>query len=363
MALALENGIAGFYNNEQGSPLFSLIQSAQRSIDLEIYEMGDKNVRDSLREAIKRGVALRVVQDPHPLGGCPVFNPITRKDSPDCEDQKKFVQEVNQTGGRYVGFNRKELCGVSGQPCFQHGKIAIFDHKLSLISSGNFNSTNLCDSQLAPDRCNRDYSIVSDDLEVNSLLNSIFEKDLEGRQYDLSEFITPDLSNKITVSPVSLKNILNFIRSAKSSIQVQNQYLNEPEINQALIAAAGRRVKVDITVASFCSFGRPSPSKNQKYTEIFSAFDQAGISTRLFTKNIAVGGRPGYLHAKAIVVDETRAWVGSMNGSTQSALMNREYGIYFDHPQWVMPLLKIMQSDHANPRGETWQEGLQCEND
>ncbi len=69
-----------------------------------------------------------------------------------------------------------------------------------------------------------------------------------------------------------------------------------PSINDALIAAAKSGVKVSVTVASLCSFGRPTPSEADKLSVLFTQFDQAGIDTRLFTKGIKVGGKEGYRH-------------------------------------------------------------------
>jgi cardiolipin synthase A/B len=360
----LSDRVLGFHNNEEGSPLIPLIDSAKSSIDIEIYEMDDPDVIHALSEAVKRHVKVQVIQEPAALGEtCVVFKPISSTDHPNCRTQKELLKEVRQSGGQYVPFNKSELCGISGKSCFQHGKIAIFDRASVMISTGNFNSTNLCNLKRNPNRCDRDYSIVTDDSDVISALIAVFEKDLQGKRFDPRFVMTPPVTNKITISPISLEDIIRFIGSARETIQVQNQYLEEPRINSALVAAARKGVKVSITVSSACSFGSPTPHKASEITQIYSEFDQAGVSSQFFTKHILVGGTTGYLHAKAIIVDGSRAWVGSMNGSTESATMNREYGIYFGHAGWVSALGRVMQADHQNPNSETWQESIRCAKD
>lgn len=356
--------LLGYHNNEDGSPLIPLIQAASSSIDIEIYEMDDENVLNALTDALNRGVTVRVVQDPSPLDApCSVFKAVTSKDRADCKLQKKLVSDVKKAGGEYVAFNKSELCGIEGKSCFQHGKIAIFDASLALISTGNFNSTNLCDLSLKPGTCDRDYTYVSDDADVVSAVSAIFGKDLEGKRYDPNLVMTPAVSAKLTVSPISLDSIVQFIGSAQTSIKLENQYLEEPKINAALLKAAQRGVNVSITVASVCSFGKPSASKQRQITQIYGDFDNAGISSRFFTRSVRVGGKSGYLHAKTMVVDDSRAWLGSMNGSTESATQNREYGIYFDDPKYVAAMEATMDSDHSNPNSETWQDSLNCTND
>jgi phosphatidylserine/phosphatidylglycerophosphate/cardiolipin synthase-like enzyme len=139
--------------------------------------------------------------------------------------------------------------------------------------------------------------------------------------------------------------------------------LHEPKINEALIKAAGRGVEVQVTVESMCNFDRPKPHAQERAKQIYSAFDDAGIKSRFFTRQIMVRGKPGYLHAKAIIVDGARAWVGSMNGSKEAATMNREYGLFFDNQTWIKKLSGIMNADHHNAGTESWQESLACKKD
>jgi len=356
----------GFYNNADGSPIVPLLNSAKYSIDIEIYLMGDHQVLNAIKSALKRNIHVRIIQEPHPLGGCAIFKPAQLNEDSTCGELREFVQTVKKKGGQYVPFNKIELCGIEGKSCFEHGKIVLVDKKTAMISSGNFNNSNLCDLEDSPNVCNRDYSFITNDSQIVSSLETIFEADLRGDHYDVASMMASLPSKnklKLTVSPVSLPEIVQFIDSANQSIQIQNQYLTEPKINLALIAAARRGVSVDIMVASVCSFGKPSAQKKTEVQKTFSVFDRAGMSSRFFTKSIIINGKPGYLHAKAIVIDGSKAWVGSMNGSTEAALQNREYGIFFENADWVAQLSELMHNDQLNPESESWQESINCAKD
>ena len=349
----------GFYNNSDGSPLLRLIDSASHSIDIEVYTMQDPAVRASLRGALKNKVRVRVVQEASPVGAaCKIFS--TGAGTAECADLRALVKEVKAKGGQYVPFNKSNLCGIPGKPCFQHGKLVIVDSQTALLSTGNFDATNLCDQAAHPSRCNRDYSYVTLNSQLVTALRSIFEHDLVGKSYDLRQFIPSPLATQLTVSPFSLVPLVNFIASAKTSIEIENQYLKELTINAALIKAAKKGLNVRVTVSSVCAFGKPTSTRAAQWASDNRKFEAAGIHIRIFDKKIQVNGHPGYLHAKGIVVDGKRGWLGSVNGSTTSTSSNREFGIFFNDPTSVRTLEGILHSDETNPDGETWQQSLSC---
>ncbi len=353
----------GFYDNAKGSPLIPLIQSAQRQIDIEIYEMGDANVLDAIRQAMKRGIKLRIIQEPTPYQlACKIFQPSTSSDNSACSTEKQFLADAVRQGAKYIPYS-KTLCGASGE-CYEHGKMVIIDQKTVMLSTGNFNASNLCDLSQNPAVCNRDYSYVISAPGIVKTFMQVFENDLLQKPYDLRGLLSNSgVANQITVSPLSMTPLLNFILLAKSSIQIQNQYITDPTLVQGLIQAAKRGVKVFVTVSSLCSFGPPKPAEIDVAKRIFAAFDQAGIHSRFFTDRIQINGRRGYLHAKAILVDQKYAWVGSVNGSTTAMTSNREFGIFYGLSKDVAPLATIMSSDFTSPGSETFAESVRCVKD
>jgi phosphatidylserine/phosphatidylglycerophosphate/cardiolipin synthase-like enzyme len=360
----------GFSNNADYAPITDLINGARKSVEMELYEMDDPSVVDALRSALQRGIKIQIVQEPKPLGNpCHIFEPSQVANPPGrpqhasgavpCADQQQLVQDINASGGTYVPYQKATLC-TGSKACFQHGKIAVIDGVEALVTTGNFNVSNLCDRAASPLTCDRDFSFVTTDKVAINGLESVMQADMAGNAYDLKTVVTPSIAAKITVGALTLDSLVQFIGSAKKSVQVENQYLKEPTLNLALTQAAQRGVEVSVMVASACSFGKPKPTEVAALTAIFSDFDSAGINTRMFTRNIMVGGFKGYLHAKAIVVDGARAWLGSSNGSKESLFNNREFGIFFDSAADVAGLAGILSSDFSESAGESWQDSLVC---
>ena len=356
----------GFYHNAEGSPLLDLIEQSRSTIDIELYSMTDLNIIGALKQAVKRGVRVRAIQEPSPVGGgCKLFTEEPKTDTA-CQELKSLLKLVNNSGGSYVPFNKASLCssskpGVKGATanCLQHGKILISDGKFAMLSTGNFNATNLCDEDENPSVCNRDFTYVAVDTAVVKGIKKIFDLDLKGKPYNLSS-ITDPLKRVMTVSPVAKRSLTDFIKRARKRVQIQNQYIKDPDLIEAIVATAKRGVRVEITISSVCSFGPPTSREREVLQPIFESFENAGVDLRFFTEEILVNGRHGYLHAKAIVVDDQSAWVGSINGSTQSLDRNREFGVFFDNEYDVQKLSKIMNSDQRNRGTETWQESFQC---
>ncbi|MGZ6311266.1 MAG: phospholipase D-like domain-containing protein, partial [Bdellovibrionota bacterium] len=311
--------------------------------------------------ALRRGRRVRIIQEPTtPDGACAVANG-TGSDST-CVAARAFAAQVRTLGGTYLPFNKKLCGGGAASKCLEHGKMLIVDGTSVLLSTGNLDETNLCDVQAGARKCNRDYSFVSDDSDLVEPLQNIFDGDLVGVPYDLQSIIA-DIP-RLTVSPFSLQPLVDFIDHAQATLQIDNQYLKQDDLNRAILRAAIRGVKVEVTVASVCSFGPPSDRDAEIFEQTYSGFEAVGISVRAFNSDNQVAGMPGYMHAKVMVRDGNAAWVGSVNGSNMATLHNREFGVFLSDRQEILSLSEELLRDHHDPDSETWQDSLECrEND
>lgn len=350
----------GFYENASANAVFRTLESARRSIDIEIYLMWDKDVHGAIDRALARGVRVRIILDEEASRDCKLLSPPKQEEKEDCTSFRALLSRVVEKGGSVKRFSKENLCGTIGKFCHQHGKLILVDETFALISSGNFNPPNLCNKNQKLSRCNRDYSFVTYDPNAIQTLVQVFENDLVSVPYDLKSIVDAHKEQKLTISPISADPILEAIRSANKSIQVENQYLNDPNMNQALIEAATRGVKVEVTTASACAFGKPTDKEKEKWIKTYSAFEQAGISSRMFTRSMKVADLPGYLHGKALLVDQRLGWVGSINGSFTAFSLNREFGIFFEDTKEVSKLDQFLVKDHLHPNSVSWQESLLC---
>jgi len=100
----------GLQVNGEAPVLVNLLKQADETIDIEIYEMGDLEVRSALRDALSRGVRIRVVKEPKPIGSkCDEMSPPNERDNADCADKKLLVDQIRKGGGIYVPFSKTEL--------------------------------------------------------------------------------------------------------------------------------------------------------------------------------------------------------------------------------------------------------------
>ncbi len=380
-AVAAETQIPleGLYDNPESQILYKILNSASHSIDIEIYEMYDKKFLDLLNSAMDRKVKIRLIKDPAPVGGdkCKLFpeyvhtskhiasaEEVAQNDSVhNCELQMQVKERILSEGGEFIPFNKELLCGKESRgkgQCFQHGKIVVIDKEFpkiryALISTGNFNASSLCDLEETPHACNRDFSYVTSETDAISSLENIFENDLAQKRATLE-----GISSKITVSPFSMAPLVAFIGTAQTSLQIENQYLKDPTLNEAIMAVARRGIPVEVQVASLTEFSSVKVTQVKPLCSLFNLFQDAGVKVRIFTKQMMLSGKSGYLHAKAIVVDKKSAWVGSVNGSTTSLEQNREYGIFFNTPKDVKFLSEILASDYHHENSVSWNQQLDC---
>lgn len=356
------NKKVGFFNNPDHVIAYDLIKIAKKTIDIEIYEMKDPKFRDLLLGALKRGVKIRIIKDSNTVAdSCDELSDTKELSKPDCMLEKAYVHEILGLGAQYVYFNKMKLCAEEGKRgCFQHGKMIIVDSRFLLLSTGNFNSSSFCNLDTKPSKCNRDYSYVTKNKKVIHFLESVFNKDITRERWDMKSGIASG-NMGVTVSPFSQPRLVSLIKSAKKSVIIQNQYLEEPAINEAINEKAAEGIEVKVMVSDFCNYGRPTASKKKKTFDIYSSFDRSGVKTKIFTPQMKINGKAGYLHAKAIVIDGRLAWIGSVNGSLNSTSKNREFGIIFKTKKAVKKLLKVMNEDFNHPRSTTWEKSLSCE--
>lgn len=352
------NGGVELFVNGESQPVYDALERAERRIDIEIYSIKDPGIFSRLLAAAKRGVKVRIVKEEKPVGeSCRVFDPAKAGDA-DCVRQRNFITDLRAAGGEVKAFNRVGLCPATNPHCLQHGKILLIDDA-AYLSTGNLNSSSLCVPADAGTVCNRDYTVGIGSPDVLEALAAVFEADFAGETYDITKLVSKRAWRTLTISPVSAPAMLGLINSAKKSLQIETQYLYDPLFNEALIRAADRGVEISVVVSGICSFGFPAPRAKERAQRQFEAFDRAGIAVRAYRADAQINGMPSYMHAKAIVIDGKTAWVGSINGSSQSLRQNREFGIIFGD---AAPLARLSQtmSDDWEKSSETWQQNLNC---
>jgi cardiolipin synthase len=298
-------------------PLLDAIASAKKSIKFELYMMtyndDSKLIADALVAKAKEKVDVQVILEAQP------YMPV------DPANPKQF--NVNAPAMQALMAGGVRVARSSPRFVYTHEKAMVIDSKIAYIMT--MNMTNSAFTK------NREYVVAdrspSDVKEVGAIFDADWtQTPIVPRDPDL--VVSPDNSRK---------RILTLIDHAKTSLVVQCEFINDPEIVQHLAAAQNQRHVKMVLMMSYQK-GGGSYDPNGDSTKLL---DGVGIKSFTFTKTVT-------MHAKCVIADGTSAYVGSENLTANSLDKNREMGVIVTDPTVVAKLISITSIDWAaNPPG------------
>ena len=281
------------------------IHSAKKSVLLEMYLLTDTKIIRALEEAAHHSVTVRVMLETHPYGSGSV-SPIETLD-------------------------RLKAAGVQAQatsPNFSltHEKGMVIDENTAYIMTSNFTLSALGVSKTTQ---NREYGIVDSNAQDVRTVIAIFNSD-----WDHSYIQQVDDPN-LVVSPLNSRNVfLALINGAHKSLAVEAEEMQDSEVEQALVNAAERGVQVQAILPV------PGNGSSDSNNDGISTIRQGGVQVREDPRL--------YMHAKIIIVDGQKAFVGSENISTASLNRNRELGIVVSDQSVLTTLRQTFQQDWSD---------------
>jgi phosphatidylserine/phosphatidylglycerophosphate/cardiolipin synthase-like enzyme len=229
-----------------------------------------------LIDAEGRGVEVRVVLDQYPFGGS--GNP-------------------EETASRLRNSGIEVKWGLD-RFTFTHVKTMIVDRSIALIMNLNLTRSAF--------ESNREFAIVTTRPDDVMTAHAIFEADW--RDDD-----DPELGT-LAVSPLNSRTeLLELLDSAVGTVDIYAEVVRDDEFVARLISLEEEGIQVRIMT---------SPDPDPVGTGILDELGRSGVEIRLV-------GTP-YIHAKAIVVDDRRVYVGSQNFTETSLDENREVGLILD---------------------------------
>src|SRR5580700_12220014 len=142
------------------------------------------------------------------------------------------------------------------------------------------------------------------------------------------------MSRSLIVMPDdSAKPILDAINGATKSLRVKMFIFSDPSLLQAVIAAKKRSLKVRIMLNPA---RRSGESENEESRQQLEA---GGVEV--------IDSNPDYdvTHEKSMVVDDTTAFVKSLNWETKNLTETRDYAIATSHPHEVAEIIECFEAD------------------
>lgn len=256
-------------------PVYALVLSAKKSVDMTMYELVDPTMEADLIADRRRGVQVRVILD-------------TNRE----ESRNSGAFDVLRAGGVRV---------VWANTAFEatHQKTITVDNAKSLILTGNLTSQYYTTT--------RDFIVVDTDPADIAAIEAVFDADFAHRQ------IVPSDGADLVWSPGSEDQMLAVINGARHTLSIENEEMDDPAITSAIVAAAERGVRVEVTMTT-----------DSSYDSALSAIVRAGGHVHRYADD----SWDLYIHAKTTIADAglstQRIYLGSINFSTASMNRNRE---------------------------------------
>jgi cardiolipin synthase len=299
-------------------PILDAIAAAKKSIKFELYMMtyGDasKQIADALVAKAQQKVDVQVILEAQP------YMPV------DPANPKQF--NVNAPAMQALMAGGVRVARSSPRFVYTHEKAMVIDSKIAYIMT--MNMTNSAFTK------NREYVVADRSPSDVKEVAAIFDADWTQTP------ITPKDPDLVVSPNNSRQRILTLIDRAKTSLVVQCEFINDPEVVQHLAAAQNQRHVKMALMMSYQKAGTDGYDPNGDSTKLL---DGVGIKNFTFTKTVT-------MHAKTIIADGTSAYVGSENLTANSLDKNREMGVIVTDPTCIAKLISVTSIDWAaNPPG------------
>jgi phosphatidylserine/phosphatidylglycerophosphate/cardiolipin synthase-like enzyme len=285
------------------TPLYALVNGAQKTLDMTMYELVDTTFSADLVAACKRGVKVRVILD-------------------------SSSSEKTANTPAYKQLNAATNCSAAwSNPAFTntHEKSLVVDGTQVAILSLNLTSRYYASS--------RDFGLVENDPADVAAVEATFVADYNSTT---SFSYKPGAGDDLIWSPTTATaDLLGIINGATKTLLVENEEMSATNVVSALEAACKRKVTVQIALTD-----ATSDETNYK------ALEKAGCGVHTYASTAAL-----YVHAKVLIADyglaTQKVYMGSINFSTASMTRNRELGLYITDATDAKTLNTTLASDYA----------------
>ncbi|MBC7545742.1 MAG: hypothetical protein H7338_23675 [Candidatus Sericytochromatia bacterium] len=296
------------------SGILAAIDAAKRTIDVEVYMLSDGGICDALTRAAKRGVQVRALLEPQPYNpGDPnkpiPTNSVTRKKMADSGVVFRWTNKESFT--------------------YTHQKSFVVDGAVAFIMTMNLSKAAMLD--------NREFIIIEKDPQRVKLVQQLFDADWSYTPFDAKNL------GSLVLSPVNSRSQLtSLIESAQRTLVMEIEVFFDPAIFDLLAKKMKQGVVISVLL--------PSPKKIDFGLQTVAELRKRGVTNVRFIQ-------APMIHAKLIVADGARAYIGSINPTTNSMDNNRELGIILDEPGIVSKLVQVNVADWS--KGEDFPATIQ----
>lgn len=287
--------------SDNGLALLNTIKGAKKSVHMEMYLLSSNEIVDALIDLKNAGKDVKVILNQ-------TFPPNGGSNTATYNTLKNYGVNVVWAPAGYQ---------------YTHTKTILIDGTKLIVMTMNLTFTSA--------QSNREYIATDTDLTDVADAEKVFDADFKNVSVYLAStrlVLSPDTASAVNAQT----RLINLVASAKTSLDVEVQSLSDDKLVGAIIAAHKAKIAVRV-VLDGDTLGGPA---------------QEGALADLKSNGVPVKtvSTPD-IHAKAIVVDGARAFVGSQNMTPTALFANREMGIITDAAAEVAKVKKAISDDFA----------------
>jgi phosphatidylserine/phosphatidylglycerophosphate/cardiolipin synthase-like enzyme len=345
-----------------------LLDSAQRSIVIGIYDFRADYMKEHLKKAMRRGVTVSLMLDTN------------------TADDPALFKELTKLGANCVKAPSSSADNPIAYFGNAHEKIVVVDDEIVMIQSGNWSENSIPFNE-GDGITNGDFEMGNRDMgiAIHSKELAAFFAELVARDMRLAQGQPPDaappailavpspasaiffesappeapvkLFPSLTVTPstpvpvtpvITPENFHDtakaFLRSAKRSIRIEQQYIRGGQVAvEALLReiAAAREANPNLDIRIIVSPKFLTGEKRKKFLQVMEDFSlEFDDNYRYLSSKHFV-----HCHNKLIVVDDEKVLLGSQNWSSTGVLSNREASLLVEHAGIATYFTDIFDAD------------------
>ena len=279
---------------EAPSPALLLLRSATRSIALEMYLLTDDDAVDALVAARLAGRDVTVILERAPYR----------------------AEGANQPAYDRLAQAGVDVLWANARTPLTHAKLLVADGRQAAIMTANLTRAGLTS--------NREYMVLSNDPTDVADAQAIIVADRTGAE-------APTPAGHLITSPGSSARgeLTALADSAQWRLDVQMEELSDA----GLVASLGAAIRRGVTVTVVA----PARDRSAATNGALGRLASAGAAVRVLESPT--------VHAKAMVADQRRFYVGSMNLTASSLDSNREVGLILDDEAGARRISSVIMQD------------------
>jgi len=342
-----------------------ILDSAQESLFLNLYEFTNDELALSILAAIQRGVDVRILMEGAPVGGIK-------------QSELTILRELSTAGAAVHLMLDNSSDGVAARYRFDHAKYLVSDNLTILAGSENWGYNGF---PSGAESGNRGWSARFDNAGLAKYMAGVFLQDWNPERSDIVDlqnaFIVPvpdevsdpagvpatfaneSLTGHFKVTPMvgpdnSLDDntIIGLLRSAETSLDIEQFYISRAWGGYSnlfldeTIAAARRGVDVRVLLdSSWYNIDENDAMNNDDVVAALKEIaDAEGIPLAAKLANPLSHGLMKF-HNKGIVVDDRKVLVSSLNWNLNSVTENREVGFIVENAELAGLLEEVFEHD------------------